>query len=142
MLRTDFSSDAAWEALGKVLATSIEDDFLPYVELVADRRFAGVTEALGGLPAAYEHPLLVLADEQALGSAEFPLLVVDLREERGRCLRVVASELWAIGNNLWVANMDFREFAEAVDADGVHRGFWLPGRATAWAIRQRDAAVP
>lgn len=100
MLRTDFSSDAAWEALG-------------------------------GLPAAYEHPLLVLADEQALGSAEFPLLVVDLREERGRCLRVVASELWVIGNNLWVANMDFREFAE-VDADGVHRGFWLPGRATAW----------
>jgi len=35
----------------------------------------------------------------------------------------VASELWGIENNLSIANMDFWEFAAAVDEDGVHRGF-------------------
>lgn len=125
VLRTDFSSDTAWAELTQALATPSEDDFLPNVELVADRRFAGVTveKALGLLPTAYEHPILVLADATALASGEFPLLVVDLMEERGRCLRVVASELWGIENNLSISNMDFREFAAAVDADGVHRGF-------------------
>ncbi|GAA3877574.1 hypothetical protein GCM10023084_33040 [Streptomyces lacrimifluminis] len=125
VLRTDFAGDAVWEALTRALATPSEDGFLPSVELVADPRFTGVTaeEAIGRLPAGYEHPILVLADTTALASAEFPLLVVDLREEPGRCLRVVASELWGIENNLSIANMDFREFAAAVDADGVHRGF-------------------
>ncbi|WP_327695185.1 DUF6924 domain-containing protein [Streptomyces sp. NBC_00459] len=125
VLRTDFSGDPAWEALGQALATPSEDGFLPYVELVADARFTGVTaeEVIGRLPADYEHPILVLADTTALASVQFPLLVVDLKEERGRCFRVVASELWGIENNLSISNMDFREFAEAVDADGVHRGF-------------------
>ncbi|WP_371660243.1 hypothetical protein [Streptomyces sp. NBC_00280] len=125
VLRTDFAADAAWESLTRALDTPSEDGFLPYVELVADPRFTGVTaeEALGRLPAGYEHPILILADATALASEEFPLLVVDLREEHGRCLRVVARELWGIENNLSIANMDFRDFAEAVDADGVHRGF-------------------
>uniref|UniRef100_A0AAU2A7X4 DUF6924 domain-containing protein n=1 Tax=Streptomyces sp. NBC_00093 TaxID=2975649 RepID=A0AAU2A7X4_9ACTN len=125
VLRTDFSSGAAWEALGQALATPSEDDFLPNVELVTDHRFAGTTteDALAALPAAYEHPILVLADAPALASQEFPLLVVDLRQEYGRCLRVVASELWGIENNLSIANMDFWEFAAAVGEDGIHRGF-------------------
>ncbi|ALV31684.1 hypothetical protein [Streptomyces sp. CdTB01] len=53
---------------------------------------------------------------------DLPLLVVDLRRERGRCVRVVVAELWSIENNLSGANMDFEEFAGAVD-DGVFRGF-------------------
>ncbi|NEA61622.1 hypothetical protein [Streptomyces sp. SID12488] len=125
VVRTDFSSDAAWENLRLALSSPSEDDFLPNVELVSDRRFAGMTsaEAVTLLPADHQHPILVLADATALASEEFPLLVVDLREEHGRCLRVVASELWGIENNLSISNMDFREFAAAVDADGVHRGF-------------------
>jgi hypothetical protein len=35
----------------------------------------------------------------------------------------VAAELWSIENNLSGANMDFEEFAHAVDDDGVFRGF-------------------
>ncbi|MFK4804121.1 DUF6924 domain-containing protein [Streptomyces sp. MPA0124] len=46
-----------------------------------------------------------------------------MRRERGRCVRVVAAELWSIENNLSEANMDFEEFAGAVDDDGVFRGF-------------------
>jgi hypothetical protein len=32
------------------------------------------------------------------------------------------SELWAVENNLKIANMDWQEFAAAVDEDGVFRG--------------------
>jgi hypothetical protein len=31
--------------------------------------------------------------------------------------------LWAVENNLSLANMDYEEFAEAVDAQGIFRGF-------------------
>ncbi|MGW3141770.1 DUF6924 domain-containing protein [Streptomyces sp. NPDC001139] len=49
-------------------------------------------------------------------------LVDDRRYEGLRCVRVVAAELWSI-ENLSGANMDFEEFAGAVDDDGVFRGF-------------------
>jgi hypothetical protein len=32
------------------------------------------------------------------------------------------SELWTVENNLNIANMDWQEFAAAVDEDGVFRG--------------------
>jgi uncharacterized protein DUF6924 len=31
--------------------------------------------------------------------------------------------MWGVENNLSLANMDFEEFADSVDADGVFRGF-------------------
>ncbi|WP_280890186.1 hypothetical protein [Streptomyces sp. LBL] len=125
VVRTDFSSDAAWDALRAALSTPNEDDFLANVELVDDRRFADVLpeDAIGLLSAEYEHPLLILADKQALASEELPLLVIGLRAERGQRFRVVAEWLWSVENNLAISNMDFKEFASAVEDDGVLRGF-------------------
>ena len=37
--------------------------------------------------------------------------------------RCIPAELWSIENNLNIANMDWEEFAEAVGADGIFRGF-------------------
>ncbi|MGW4825917.1 DUF6924 domain-containing protein [Streptomyces sp. NPDC004227] len=55
---------------------------------------------------------------------EYPILVLDLYEEgRGRSFRVNASELRSVGANLSIGNMDFGEFADAVDGDDVFRGF-------------------
>ncbi|MFJ4596567.1 MULTISPECIES: DUF6924 domain-containing protein [unclassified Kitasatospora] len=115
----------SWERLREVLATPNEYGFLPGVELVDNPYFAGATcaEARNLLPGDYWHALLVLADADALGSAELPVVVVDLWGEPGRCIRVVAAELWGIENNLSIANMDFDEFADAVDEDGVFRDF-------------------
>jgi hypothetical protein len=31
--------------------------------------------------------------------------------------------MWGVGNNLSLANMDFHEFADNADPDGVFRGF-------------------
>jgi hypothetical protein len=36
---------------------------------------------------------------------------------------VIAEELWSIENNLSIANMDFVEFFESADEDGVFGGY-------------------
>ena len=41
----------------------------------------------------------------------------------GATFRCVPSAVQAVENNLSIANMDFEEFAGAVDEDGVFRGF-------------------
>lgn len=125
VVRADFSADGAWDALRAALYSPSKDGFLANVALVDDRGYEGLTpdQAIDLIHPAYRHPLLVLADSTAVTSAELPLLVVDLRGDRGRRVRVVAAELWSIENNLSGANMDFEEFAGAVDDDGVFRGF-------------------
>ncbi|WP_435828452.1 DUF6924 domain-containing protein, partial [Nocardia testacea] len=42
---------------------------------------------------------------------------------RGRTVRILPSQMWGIENNLSIANMDFQDFADAADPDGVFRGF-------------------
>jgi hypothetical protein len=125
VVRTDFSADGAWDALRAALYSPSKNGFLADVALVDDRRYEGLTpdEAIDLIHPAYRHPLLVLADSAAVTSAELPLLVVDLRGDRGSGVRVVAGELWSVENNLSGANMDFEDFAGAVDDDGVFRGF-------------------
>ncbi|MGW3098305.1 DUF6924 domain-containing protein [Streptomyces sp. NPDC001102] len=110
---------------GRRCAHLARDGFLADVALVDDRRYEGLTPelALDLVPAEYQHPLLVLADPVAVASTDLPLLVVDLRRERGRCVRVVAAELWSIENNLSEDEHGLEEFAGAVDDDGVFRGF-------------------
>ncbi|MEV8550833.1 hypothetical protein AB0L04_13515 [Streptomyces glaucescens] len=112
-------------SLWAALSSPSEDGFLANVALVDDRQYEGLSpdQVLKLIPAEYQHPLLGLADSVTFASAELPLRVVDRWGERGRCVRVVAAELWSIENNLSGANMDFEEFAGAVDDDGVFRGF-------------------
>ena len=49
--------------------------------------------------------------------------MVDLWEQPGRTFRVIPTEAWGVQNNLPIANMDFSEFADRVDPDGIFRGF-------------------
>jgi hypothetical protein len=47
----------------------------------------------------------------------------DMYHDPGRTFRVIPSEMWGVENNLSLSNMDFFEFADAADEDGVFRGF-------------------
>ena len=62
-------------------------------------------------------------DEKTLADTEFPIIALDLFEDHGRTFRVIPHEMWSVENNLSIGNMDFSEFADAVDDDGVFRGF-------------------
>jgi hypothetical protein len=123
LLRTGFSDPAAWDACRTAVETPNEDEFLAYVDYVDDPVYRDLP-APQILPLAPDgHPIVIVADETALACEEFPLLVIDLTAEPGRTVRVIAEELWSIENNLSITNMDFSEFADAADEDGVFRGF-------------------
>jgi hypothetical protein len=50
------------------------------------------------------------------------VLVVDLfGEGRGRTFRVIPAAIWAVQNNLVIGNMDWEDFSDSLDPDGVFR---------------------
>lgn len=124
VLRTDFSDDAAWESLRAAIQKPV-GPFRAYVDFVSDRAFDGITpeEVLSLIPSDSDHAFVFIVDRPAISHPEHPILVVDLDLERGRAFRVIPSEMWAVENNLSLANMDFDEFADTVGPDGVFRGF-------------------
>ena len=124
LIRTDFSDQSAWQRL-KAAASEPGDMFIFNMEIVDDRANSGATveQVMAALPEDYPHSFIVVADSTAISQADYPLLVVDLDEERGRQFRAVAAQVASIDNNLSIANMGFEEFADAVDGDGVFRGF-------------------
>jgi Domain of unknown function (DUF6924) len=126
VLRTDFSDPAAWESLRKaVQEPEKEFGFLANLDLVSDPEYRDLTteQVLALIPEASNRSFLFIVDRTTLSRPDQPILVVDLFEQRGRSFRVVPSEMWSVENNLSIANMDFEEFADSVDADGVFRGF-------------------
>jgi hypothetical protein len=126
-LRTDFSNEASW----KSLCASVQDpdnEFGPNLDFVSDQQFDGLTA--DQLPSHLsEDSTLTFAfiiDHLALSHPDHPILVIDLHDQKGRTFRVIPSEIGIVENNLSIANMDFDEFATAVDKEGVFRGF--PGQ--------------
>jgi hypothetical protein len=128
VLRTDFSDEAAWQALCIAIETPTPvDGFSATVEFIDDRDFEGISveTALDNLP-EYEdwwHTFFFIVDQKAITDPEHPILVVDLHEEPGRSFRVIPSEMWSVENNLSISNMEWEDFAVNVDDDGVFRGF-------------------
>ncbi|MET8360179.1 hypothetical protein [Micromonospora sp. NPDC005171] len=66
---------------------------------------------------------LFLADALTMTDVECPLLALDLADEPGRTFRVPPQWFADVSANLTIANMDFSEFANAVDGSGTYRGF-------------------
>jgi len=66
--------------------------------------------------------VLFVADIEAMREPS-PVRVVDLSPEGSLPFRCAATQLWSVDSNLNLANMDWEEFATAVDAVGVFRGF-------------------
>ncbi len=133
VLRTDFSDDAAWESVCAAIREpvqvyhdgNVDVRFQANVEPVSDPEYDGLTvERLRPLlPQDLNHTFMFIVDHTMLSHPEQPILVIDLYMEPGRTFRVIPSEMWGVENNLSIANMDFAEFAAAVDEDGIFRGF-------------------
>ena len=123
LLRTDFSDQEAWDAIRKEVMEPV-DGFYANVDFIDDPEFAGITtDALISLiPRTMRHSFIVVADKEAM-QGEHLLLVVDLLREQGREFRAEPSQIQGIENNLSISNMDFAEFAENCDPEGVFRGF-------------------
>ena len=124
VLRTDFSNEAAWETICATIRQPV-GDFRAYVNFIDDVEYRDITkdQLLGLVPKSYSHTFIIVVDQTAIFSPDFPLLIVDLYDGSGREFRAISSQIQSIQNNLSLANMDFEEFAESVDKGGVFRGF-------------------
>jgi hypothetical protein len=125
VIRTDFSDDAAWEAVCAALREPDEEfGYVANVVCVNDPRYAGLSEEqLTALAPKGPGRFMFLVDRVALSDLEHPLLVVDLNDEPERTFRTIPSEVGGIEVNLSLANMDYVSFADAIDPDGIFRGF-------------------
>lgn len=144
LIRTDFSSDAAWQRVVDQASRASDngddaDGYEPHLAPISDPGFESTTaEVLAGAWPRECHGYVILADAQSMseataGSDDVTVLLVDLsaddeEEEEfgwifGQTFRSVASEIAGIEANLSLANMDFSEFADSVDDDGIFRGF-------------------
>ena len=125
-MRTDFTSDEAWDHLREEALRENEDGFRAYAEPVSDRAFEHATWAAvrAAVPAHKEGAsVLFIVDATTLTSPDHPILVVDLLDKGLAPFWCVPSELWSVDNNLNLANLDWADFADEVDGDGVFRGF-------------------
>ena len=128
VIRTDFDNQQAWDTICGLIRAPVHDGdntFYAYVDFVENVqcRNQSVADLLLAMPDDYKHSFLFVVDGAALSRTGFPLLVVDLIESRGRTFRTIPAQVQSIENNLSIANMGFEEFADAVDQDGVFRGF-------------------
>jgi Domain of unknown function (DUF6924) len=131
VVRLDFSNEQAWEQLKQDLTAPDEGSgYEAALEFVERRDLAGMTgaefdaETPRLYPHAYEHPILIVVDAVTMGSPERPVLLLDLSEdETSPSFRSLPREVSAIEANLSIANMDFFEFGDSADPDGVFRGF-------------------
>jgi len=125
LVRTDFSDDAAWQSLVRAATAESRDGFQAALRLIDDPVFAGDSpnQLIANADGWHGASVLFVADAEALGNPEHPILCVDLGEQPGRTFRCIAAELWGVENNLRLANMDWEDFADSVDDRGIHRGF-------------------
>lgn len=124
LIRSDFSDEAAWQRIIEAVSVPSPQGFLANLQLLSDPSFERAdAEALAQeADSDTEHVLLVVADKRTMSDIEMPLLCIDPIPPRAQ-FRCIPAELWGVENNVSLANMDFGEFAAAVEADGVFRGF-------------------
>ena len=126
VLRTDFSNQAAWEGIRAAIREPVGIfRFLANVEFLDDAEYTDITkdQLLELIPRNYSHTFIIVTDRTATSHPDHPLLIVDLYERSGHEFRAVPSQIQGIEYNLSIANMDFEEFADSVDEDGIFRGF-------------------
>jgi len=92
---------------------------------MSDRDFDGTStqQVLTLLRKDSNHTFMFIVDQETLARDDRPVLVIDLFVEPGRTFRVIPSAMWSVENSLSLANMDFAEFADSADEDGIFRGF-------------------
>lgn len=126
VLRTDFTDDAAWEEICANIQAPV-GEFQAYVNFLDDSQYDGVTTeqlpTLGALELNYYFMFIV--DKLAISHPENPILVVNLSMLPIQSFRAIPSTMWGIENNLSTANMDFEEFANTVNYNGIFAGFYI-----------------
>jgi hypothetical protein len=126
-VRTDFSHDAVFDVVCALITADDVEGYTPGLVRFEDRRLDGAApDEVYRLALGTDISYLFIADARTMTDPEHPLLALDVDsggEEPGGTLRTVPLQVCHIDANLGISNMDFSEYADAVDPDGVFRGF-------------------
>jgi hypothetical protein len=134
LVRSDRSDDEAWRRVVDAVTQPLdvgagEDDDEPFVVPVDTPGLEGLTpsELAASTSAEFASGYAVVADDRSMAEArsggEVTVAYVALsRRHPGRSFRCAAERVAEVEANLSIANLDFRDFATAVDPDGVYRG--------------------
>jgi hypothetical protein len=124
VIRTDFSNDGGWQDTCHAIRQELSE-LETNVQFIEDPAYDGASpqDLLPVLEGNPVHSFVFIIDRASMASPEFPVLVMDLITEPGRTFRVIPSKMPNVEANLWLANMDYADYADSVDADGVFRGF-------------------
>jgi|SRR5215831_20180221 len=127
VIRTDFANQQAWEEICRLVRAPVHEGGLTFyanVEFLDDSELRNlpIQDLPARLPAGYEYSFLFVVDPATITHPEFAMLVVNLASGP-RSFRTIPSQVQGIENNLSIGNMGFEEFADAVGADGIFRGF-------------------
>ena len=135
IIRTDFADPVAWDKLRSVINDPYQEASGLFVD---DPRFAGLApeQLLTRLPRGYDGAIIAVADATTFASAELPVVIVYVDDDdnpedpsdddhvpppRSNHFRCIAAAYTEVEANLSLANMDFEDFLDAVDADGIYR---------------------
>jgi len=141
LLRSDFSDDAAWARVVAEVTKGADfgpgESYTPIIQPIEDGAFQGATsESLTEQHDGQAFGYVLLADSrtmrEAATSGELTVVYVDLSVEPedaaefgyelGRAFRCAVGEVATVEANLSISNLDFEDFADYVDQDGVYRG--------------------
>ncbi|MEO8050934.1 MAG: hypothetical protein ABI833_11005 [Acidobacteriota bacterium] len=127
MIRAHLESRGAWEAIyGLIRAPQYltSEPFYANVDLLDDCEFQNLSadDLLLRVPSDYPHSFLLAVGQLTVTHSEFPVLIIALKADRGRSFRAIPSQIQGIENNLSIANMDYFEFADCADDDGIFGG--------------------
>jgi hypothetical protein len=124
IIRTDFSNAAGWQNICDAICQSLSE--LDYkAQFIEDQGYDGATpqDLLPDLEGSQFHTIVFIVDRVSIETPDYPVLVLDLYTEPGRTFRLIPEWMPNVQANLWLANMDFADYADSVDPDGVFRGF-------------------
>jgi ectoine hydroxylase-related dioxygenase (phytanoyl-CoA dioxygenase family) len=126
LVRTDFSNEQAWQTVCELAQRpTVADGFTASLVCVSDQQCANVAPDVAAKQVHKDvgSAVVFIADAQSMEAPEHTILCIDTRNANAASFRVIPSELWGPENNLRLGNMDFDEFANEAQADGVFRGF-------------------
>lgn len=126
VLRTDFQNDSIWSKVcSEIQQPNEQFGFRANVEFLNDSAFENDTAELiwSDSTSLYSWSFLFIVDSITLSKAEHPILCIGLDKDKGKSFRVIPTEMWGVENNLSISNMDFEDFSNSTDPDGVFRGF-------------------
>lgn len=143
VIRTDLSDDNQWSTVRDLISAPQREagmEFFAYVKFVSNEKHRDKepNAVVLSLPDGYPGMFCFVVDQECIENPEHPVLVIGFYPSDNESFdrlprstpadgivtfRALPSQIQAIQNNLSIANMDFAEFADSVDGDGVFRGF-------------------